>query len=300
MKQHIATVALTLSLGAAVYAQQRPVKMTFSGTAVATSINLRDGTFTDEDHFVGNGALGSFIFRQLRADAPAPQPSPSCAGRYFLVVTGAGVFSFQDGSQLNVGITEGNGCINLEAGFTLLTVTYQITGGTGRFVGASGALTLKGVLTPVHRNAANAPALLTLNGDFEGTVSGAAPMSVPQIVTTASGPAVLHADFSPVTAARPGRAGEVLIVQVTGLGTTAPGIDPGRPFPTDSRFQVNSAVNITVNGRPAEVINSIGWPGLVDTYRIDFRVPDGTAAGMASIQLAASWIAGPDVRIAIQ
>ena len=110
------------------------------------------------------------------------------------------------------------------------------------------------------------------------------PMFVPQIVTTAGGPAVFHSDLSPVTAAKPAKAGEVLIVEATGLGPTVPGVDPGQPFPTDSLFQVNSPVDVTVNGRPAEVINSIGWPGLVDTYRIDFRAPDGTTAGMASIQ----------------
>ena len=126
------------------------------------------------------------------------------------------------------------------------------------------------------------------------------PMSVPQIVTTAGGPAVFHSDFSPVTAAKPAKAGEVLIVEATGLGPTVPGVDPGQPFPTDALFQVNSPLDVTVNGRPAEVINNTGWPGLVDTYRIDFRVPDGTTAGMAPIQITAAWIAGPALRIAIQ
>jgi uncharacterized protein (TIGR03437 family) len=125
-------------------------------------------------------------------------------------------------------------------------------------------------------------------------------MSAPQIVTTASGPSVFHSDLSPVIAAKPAKAGEVLIVAATGLGPTVPGVDPGQPFPTDSLFQVNSPVDVTVNGRPAEVISNIGWPGLVDTYRIDFRVPDGTTAGMASIQITAAWIAGTAVGIAVQ
>jgi uncharacterized protein (TIGR03437 family) len=91
-----------------------------------------------------------------------------------------------------------------------------------------------------------------------------------------------------------------LIVEATGLGPTVPGVDPGQPFTTDSLFQVNSPVDVTVNGRPAEVINNIGWAGFVDTYRIDFRVPDGTRAGMASIQITAAWIAGTAVGIAVQ
>ena len=42
-------VALMLNLGvAAVYAQQKHVKMTFSGTMLATTINLQPDTVTDE------------------------------------------------------------------------------------------------------------------------------------------------------------------------------------------------------------------------------------------------------------
>jgi uncharacterized protein (TIGR03437 family) len=125
-------------------------------------------------------------------------------------------------------------------------------------------------------------------------------MAAPQIVTTTIGPAVFHADFSPVTAASPARAGEILIVQATGLGPTAPSVDPGQPFPTDAPLPVNSPLAVKVNGQDAEVINGFGWPGLVDTYRVDFRVPDGMAAGTASVQLSAAWIAGTAVRIAIQ
>ena len=190
-----------------------------------------------------------------------------------------------------------------------LTVTggnnFVITGGTGAFLGARGQL---GAVAPppgvaVQRIASMTedPANRRLNGGgTQRWVAHLIPMSAPQIVTTTSGPAVFHSDFSPVTAAKPAKAGEVLIVEATGLGPTVPGVDPGQPFPTDSLFQVNSPVDVTVNGRPAGVINNIGWPGLVDTYRIDFRVPDGTTAGMASIQITAAWIAGPDLRIAIQ
>jgi hypothetical protein len=170
--RYLATAALMLSLGVAgVSAQERPVKMTFSGTNVATTINLQPGTVTDEHHSAGTGSLGSFTFRELHADAPDPQPSSTCSGPHFLVVAGAGVFTFQDGSLLSVGITEGNGCINLTAGFAVLTVQYQITGGTGRFEGASGALTMTATQRVVLRNAANAPALLMFTGEFEGTIS---------------------------------------------------------------------------------------------------------------------------------
>jgi uncharacterized protein (TIGR03437 family) len=111
---------------------------------------------------------------------------------------------------------------------------------------------------------------------------------------------VFHADFSFVTAAKPAKAGEVLIVQATGLGPTVPGVIPGQPFPTDAPPTVNSPLDVTVNGQPAEVINKIGWPGLVDTYRVDFRVPESATAGQVLLQLTSAWIAGPTVFIPVQ
>ena len=152
--KHIATVALMLNLGvAAIYAQQKPVNMTFSGSNVATTINLQPGTVTDETQLAGKGTLGAFTFRELHADGPSPQLPAGCSGPSFAVVAGAGVFRFQD-----------------EA----ITVNYQIGGGTGRFTGASGNLTMTATIAPILFNASNAPALLTNTGEFKGTVFGVA------------------------------------------------------------------------------------------------------------------------------
>jgi hypothetical protein len=76
---------------------------------------------------------------------------------------------------LKIVITGGTYCIDLTdltAPVGNLTVTYQITGGTGRFNGASGALTLNSKLTPVVRGADNSVKLLTNTGTFEGMISG--------------------------------------------------------------------------------------------------------------------------------
>jgi hypothetical protein len=179
--KHPTTVALMLSLGvASIYAQHGPVKMTFSGSTAATTLNLQPGTVTDEEHFAGNGTLGRFTFRQLRTDVfPFPgQPPSTCSPPsrlYFPVARGGGVFRFQNGSLLKVAITGGDYCIDLTdltAPVGNLTVAYQITGGTGRFKGVSGALTLNSTLTPVVFAADNSVKLLTNTGTFEGTVSG--------------------------------------------------------------------------------------------------------------------------------
>jgi hypothetical protein len=169
----IATAALILNFGVAgVYAQQKLVKMSFSGSNVATTINLQTNTVTDETQLAGTGSLGQFTFRELHADGPASQPPSGCLGPYFGVVAGAGVFRFQDESLLIVTITDGSGCVNPAAGHAVITVNYQISGGTGRFAGASGNLTMTATIAAVLFNAANAPELLANTGKFEGRIFG--------------------------------------------------------------------------------------------------------------------------------
>lgn len=147
----------------------RPVNMTFSGSNVATTIDLQTGTITDEVILVGDGTLGHFTYRELHADSTSPETSSTCSGPYFLTVTGAGIFSFHDGS-LTTSVTKGAGCIDLTTGTAAYTVTYKITGGTGCFKGASGTFTSTATLFPVLFNTSNAPELLTNTGQLEGTL----------------------------------------------------------------------------------------------------------------------------------
>jgi len=115
---------------------------------------------------------------------------------------------------------------------------------------------------------------------------------------------IFHAgDFSVVTSEKPARAGEWLVLSATNLGPTRPGVDPGQPFPEwapGKEYLVNSPLEVTVGGQPAEVRNAIGWPGQANVYRVDFRVPDGVKPGLASLSLTAAWIAGPEVKIPVQ
>jgi hypothetical protein len=175
--KHIATIALMLNLGVAgVYAHEKPVKMTFSGTEGPSAINLQlPDTHTSEFNFGGNGALGSFTFRNVEAEAVSPQQSSSCSATqvYFPTVAGAGVFRFQDGSLLNVNLTEGFDCIDFAAMEAHCTRTFKITGGTGRFKDASGGLTFTETSVPVLADAFNNPVFFAdTGGEITGTVSG--------------------------------------------------------------------------------------------------------------------------------
>jgi uncharacterized protein (TIGR03437 family) len=112
---------------------------------------------------------------------------------------------------------------------------------------------------------------------------------------------VAHAnDLSPVTDVTPAAPGEDLVLFATGLGPTRPGVDPGSPFSETIPTVVNSPVDVTVNGSPAEVLAAVGVPGAVDRYQVTFRLPADTPVGVTTIQVIAAWIAGPEVGISVQ
>ncbi|MBI3698520.1 MAG: hypothetical protein HY238_27220 [Acidobacteria bacterium] len=81
---------------------------------------------------------------------------------------------------------------------------------------------------------------------------------------------------------------------------TRPGVDSGKPFPANPLAVVNSPVEATVNGKAAEVLAAVGYPGAVDAYQVNFRIPPDTPRGLATIRLSAAWIVGPEVTVAVQ
>jgi hypothetical protein len=177
--KHIATVALMLNLGVAgVYAQQKPVTMKFSGTSAPSTVNLQyPNTNNSEDNSAGDGTLGPFTFRNVRAINAIPEPSSTCSGPtkvFFSSVAGAAVFRFQDGSLLKVTLMQAGDCIDFAALEAHCTMTFKITGGTGRFANASGTITLTETSVPVLADAFHNPAFFAATGEFTGTVLGLA------------------------------------------------------------------------------------------------------------------------------
>ena len=182
---------------------------------------------------------------------------------------------------------------------------FAIVGGTGAFLGVRGQE--GGMQTPqtIPSRAASIsedPANRRINGG--GRVRwllAVIPASRPEIVATTGGPAVTHSsDFSLVTPSKPAAPGEFLSAFLTGLGPTVPPVDFGQPFPQSPLAIVNSPIDVTVNGKSAEMIAAVGLPGAVDGYQVNFRVPSDTGKGTATVQISAAWIAGPAVNIAIQ
>jgi hypothetical protein len=185
---------------------------------------------------------------------------------------------------------------------------HVINGGQGAYFGAYGDHRNgpRGISPPLRgASMAEDPALRrTLGGGgWQAYIYLTLPVW-PDIEMTAQGPAIYHADdYSQVTASRPARAGEVLIARAKGLGPTKPNLLPVglQRFSSVAPFdEVNSPVEVTVNGNAVELISKIGWPGELDVYWVAFRMPAGVSSGTAKLQLTAAWIPGNEIGIPVK
>ena len=229
------------------------------------------------------------------------------------VRTGLAVFTFEilksDGMPIGTLVTTGFAGGSAPPGAPLTATAgsnFVITGGTGAFLGARGQMGMaanpSGVASQRGASITEDPANRRKNGGgTQRYVVHLIPMESPEIAMLPAGPAITHSgDFSLVTASKPAAAGEILSIFARGLGPVNPGVDPGQPFPSSPLAIVNSPVEVTVNGKAAEVLAAVGFPGAVDGYQVNFQVPPGTAKGAASIQVSAAWISGSAVSLPVQ
>ncbi|MBM3735992.1 MAG: hypothetical protein FJW39_09420 [Acidobacteria bacterium] len=270
-------------------------------TTIPTSPTFRSSiSIGDVVAVNGTRAKGVYISRAWNLQlTPTPARGQAISDTTRAMAADATVEIMQDdgtavGSLMMAGLAGGAAAPGSPAVFTGWNLA--VTGGTGYFAGAQGT---SGVgQTPVAiRNASltEDPAnRRTHGGGTRRYILSVIPMTRPAITS------VMHDDFTPVTKARPARRGETLIVSATGLGPVVPGVESGAAFPAAQFAVVNSPLAVSVGGQNTEPVNKIGWPGQVEVYRVDFRVPDGTPAGMVPVKLTAAWIPGPEVRIPVQ
>lgn len=253
----------------------------------------------------GKAAKGIFVLRALPLNlSPTPAPGRMIAdvGR-IAVYDGFMEIQQADGTPVGAIMVAGlgGGAAPPGAPAAALFSNLGVTTGTGPFLGVRGQMEVSGGTTRAASMVED-PALRRVNGG--GTlrmITHLIPMAWPEVWILPAGPAVFHAaDFSPVTADKPARAGELLIMGVKGLGPVKGKVDPGQPFPAGDLLEVNSPVEVMVNGKSATVGNKVGWPATTDVYRVDFVVPEGTAPGMASVVPIVAWINGSEVKIPVR
>jgi hypothetical protein len=274
-----------------------PPKNFFVATALADIVAVN-----------GQPARGAFVQRS-RAVILSPAPGTSAVAEAISDVTRAAVreqiFEIQQADGTPVGTIVGLGLSGGPnppgAPLAQLKGNWAIVGGTGAFLGARGQ-------EGIGQNTARAASMMEDPADRRINGGGTAryflsviPMVTPEIVQTPDGPAVAHSsDFSLVTKAKPAAAGEILSLFTNGLGPTIPEVDPGQPFPTGVASAVNSPIQVMVNGKPAQVLGAVGYPGTTDGYQVNFRVPPDAAKGATTIQVVVAWIAGTPVSVAVQ
>jgi len=180
---------------------------------------------------------------------------------------------------------------------------HALMGGVGAFANVTGVKAME-ILVPARvASFSEDPSMRRINGG--GKIRATFyiyPAARPRVQMTANGPAVFHGDFSLVTPANPAHPGETLILRATGLGPVKPDLTPPGTelFTADPLQEVNSPVDVAVNGSEVPAINKVGWPRETDVYRVDFQMPADVGSGTATIHLTAAWIPGPTVTIPVK
>jgi uncharacterized protein (TIGR03437 family) len=257
----------------------------------------------------GKPAKGTWTIRATTTNyTPNPQPGQVIAdtARNFIVDW---IWEIQqpDGTPVGTIMATGMGFGPAPPGSPLglsptAASSIAITGGTGAFLGMRGQAGFSQIAAPGRAaSVAEDPSIRrTLGGGARSFLLTLIPLSPPAVLSDSSGPLVLHSsDFSQVTAANPALPGEILSLIAAGLGPTNPGVDPGQPFPASPLALVNSPVQATLNGSPAEVLYAGGYPGASNAYQINLRLPANAQPGVASLQIICAWQPSAPVQIRI-
>ncbi|HEV2447019.1 MAG TPA: IPT/TIG domain-containing protein [Candidatus Sulfopaludibacter sp.] len=131
------------------------------------------------------------------------------------------------------------------------------------------------------------------NNTPSNTVSAYINLTTPGVFTAAQtglgDGAVLHADFTPVTAKSPAQIGETVLVYLTGLGAVNPAISDGSAGPANPLSNTANTITAGISGVTATVTYAGLAPQLAGLYQVNVTIPAGVTAGENTID-----ISGPD------
>lgn len=108
-------------------------------------------------------------------------------------------------------------------------------------------------------------------------------------------PILLHAaDYSWVSADAPAKAGEYLVLLLTGLGEVSPAVEAGRPGGDDGRLgpinRVTTPVTVSIGGREVAALFAGLMPGFPGIYQINFQAPADLEGGFQPIMVSAGGV----------
>ncbi len=131
--------------------------------------------------------------------------------------------------------------------------------------------------------------------------ASASPLDV-QLVHAAPGIfGVAHgSDFSPVNAAKPALAGELLSVFATGLGPVSPRVPDGEAAPLDTPPTATETVSVTLNGVSLEILFAGLAPGHAGVYQVNVKLPGTIASGDGAVVVEVAGQKSPAFRVPVR
>ena len=141
-------------------------------------------------------------------------------------------------------------------------------------------------LVPYATTGPTATITVNNNGTLSNTVEVPVAATAPGVFSAPGnglGPgAILHADYTLVDAAKPAKAGEPVLVFLTGLGAVTPPVADGTAGSATTLSHTVAQVNVLIGGIPATVSYAGLAPGFPGLYQVNVAVPNDlvvTASG---------------------
>ncbi len=160
-------------------------------------------------------------------------------------------------------------------------VEVSIGGRAAPILAVSGSEILAQV--PLETPLGPQPVSVSVNGASSNALSLGTIANAPAIFFfTSGGVIVRNSDFTVITAENPARAGDILVMFLTGMGQTTPPLRTGELAPV-APLANTAAVTVTIGGQNAEVLYSLATPGLAGVYQTAVRVPAGVSAGSVPV-----------------
>jgi len=262
-----------------------------------------DGTYSNTfmRYVVGAGGvrIGSGIGPYLGLNVALPAPSFSGSGVF---INPAGVVNAASSAPFTAGIAPGDFITIYGANLAPDTATASVVPFPTKLDGVQ--VTVNGLPAPVqfvspgqisaivpYASGSSTAQIQVINNNVpSNTVTMAVNLTAPGVFTVPPGGvghgAVLHADYSLVTAQNPAQVGETVSVYLTGLGTVNPMISDGS---AGVFSQTNNPVEVYIGGLAAPTSYVGLAPQLAGLYQINVAIPSGVTAGDNTLE-----ILGPD------
>jgi uncharacterized protein (TIGR03437 family) len=192
-------------------------------------------------------------------------------------------FSIKEADGTPAGVIVASG--NLQYPVLAARGTFPIIGSTNAYYG------VQGTVAPAAAN--SAVANMSNELIFVATLM---PMCTPDVAPWNQGPAIAHSvDYTPVTLNSPAEAGEILTMIATDLMAELEDTE----WPPNAESMENCPVQVKVGGENSRILYAGMYPGVENTYQINFQVPADVPAGMADVQISTGFIGGSPVAMPV-